>query len=1021
MNIGEFAFKSKVSTLVVAFLLIVGGIYSYNNLGRLEDPEFTIKDALVITQYPGATAEEVEQEVSDVIERAVQELGQLKEIESRSVDGLSTITATMKNKYDKSTLPQVWDELRRKVNDAQGNLPPGAGPSIVNDDFGDVYGIFFAITGDGYSPKELEDVADFLQRELLLVQDVAKVTTYGVLPERIYVEMSRNKMSQFGITKEAIYQVLAEKNLVVDSGRVQVGKEYLKIQPTGEFTSVEEIGDLLISGTIQGQTGPQDQGRLIYLRDIAAISRGYQEPPTTILRVDGKPAIGIAISTIAGGNVVVMGDALVKRLDELKTMLPFGIEFHKIAIQSEAVTVAISGFLTSLIQAVAIVIVVLMIFMGLRSGVLIGSVLLLTILGTFILMDSAGVMLERISLGALIIALGMLVDNAIVVTEGMLIRIQRGEDKLKAIRAVVGQNAVPLLGATIIAVLAFASIGTSQDSTGEFCRSLFQVILFSLMLSWLTAVTLTPLLCAMTFKAKSGATGDEDPYKGGFYQIYRNFLVFCIRLKWVTVGLMLVLLVLAIIGFGYIDQSFFPESTSPMFQLEMWMPEGAHIKETEQEAANVENYLQELEGITQVVSCIGEGAPRFVLTYTPEKLNSSYAYFLINVDDFKRISTLMPKIQQELEQDFPHAIPVTFRLTLGPGEATKIQARFIGPDDAVLRDLVDQAIAIMHEDGGMVGVQSDWRGMVKHYRPLLAEVQARKNGIDRPDVGRALKEAFEGKDVGIYREGDNLIPIISRPPAEEREDVAEAQNLQIWSPAAGRNIPMQQVIAGYDTKFENSIIMRFNRRRAIIARANPRTGLASNVLARIKPRIEAIPLPQGYTLEWFGEYRDSADAMASLAGSIPVFVLMMILIVIFLFNNLKQPLIIWLCVPLAIIGVTAGLLLTKQPFGFMSLLGLLSLSGMLIKNAIVLIDQINLEIRSGKGTYQAILDSGVSRMRPVMMAAATTVLGMIPLLFDAFFIAMAVTIMAGLTFASVLTLIVVPTLYAIFYKAKEEG
>ena len=1016
MNIGEFSLKNRTSTLVVTLLFIFGGMYSYNKLGRLEDPEFTIKTAVVITQYPGATAKEVEQEVTDLIERAVQQMGQLEDVQSQSQKGLSIVTANMKDRYDKDTLPQVWDELRRKVNDVQSYLPPGAGPSIVNDDFGDVYGIFFALTGDGYSYKELEDVAKYLQRELLLVEDVAKIVFFGDKAERIYVEMSRQRMAQFGIQKDMIYKLLSEKNLVVDAGKIHVGTEYIQLRPTGEFDTVEEIGDLLISQS-GGASGTAP--RFIRLRDIATIRRDYQDPPGAILRVNGQHAIALAISTVQGGNVVTMGDALTERMVELAPTLPFGMDIHPISVQSEAVTTAINGFVSSLLQAIAIVIVVLMLFMGLKSGVLIGLILLLTILGTFIIMDSQGVMLERISLGALIIALGMLVDNAIVITEGMMIRLQRGEEKLKAVREVVGQNAIPLFGATVIAVLAFAAIGTSQDSAGEFCRSLFQVILYSLMLSWLTAVTITPLFCTMAFKPDPKADASGDPYSGGFFKLYRNFLVFCIRRRWLTVLVMIVMLAAAILGFGKVEQSFFPDSTRPQFQVDFWLPQGTHIYDTEREVEKAEAYLQSLEGVTAVYTSVGQGMPRFLLTYSSEKTNSSYAYFMVSVEDSRIIPELLQKVQQEMEEKFPDSIPIAYPFMLGPGESTKIQARFIGPASSVLRELAEQAMNIMHEDGQLIGIQTDWRGMVKDYRPILAEVQARNNGIERADVAAVLQEAFDGKIAGIYREGKNLIPIVSRPPEAERQDVADIKNLVIWSPVANRNIPLQQVVAGFETVFADSQIFRRDRQRAITVKCNPREGNASVALARIMSKIEDIPLPVGYHLEWGGEYDSSKSAQESLAEKIPLFVLMMILIVIFLFNNLRQPLIIWLCVPLAIIGVTAGLLLTRQPFGFMSLLGLLSLSGMLIKNAIVLIDQINIEVRSGKRTYDAILDSGVSRMRPVMMAAATTVLGMVPLLFDAFFVAMAVTIMAGLTFASILTLVVVPVLYAIFYKAKE--
>lgn len=993
--------------------MVFGGLYSYSNLGRLEDPEFTIKDALIITRYPGATAEEVEQEVSEVIERAVQQLGQLDEVQSRSQAGLSTVTATIKDSYDKATLPQVWDELRRKVGDAQSQLPPGAGPSMVNDDFGDVYGVFFAITGDGYTYAEMEKVAEFLQRELLLVQDVAKIDIIGEIPERIYVEMSREKMAQFGIPKEAIYDALGGKNLVTDAGRVHVGSEYISLRPTGEFNSIEEMGELLIGSGAPGAAG----SRLVPLKDIAQIRRGYKDPPDFMLRVDGAPAIGLGISTVSGGNVVVMGEGLTRRMEELAPTIPFGIKFHKISIQSEAVAESISGFVVSLMQAVLIVVAILMIFMGLRPGILIGAILLITITGSFILMDMQGIILERISLGALIIALGMLVDNAIVITEGMLVRIQRGEDKIEAANKVVGQNSTPLLGATVVAVLAFAAIGTSKDSTGEYCRSLFQVIMISLMLSWLTAITITPLLCTMFFKPRPKTEdGDSDPYKGVFFRVYRQALIFCLRRRWMVVGVMIALLAASIVGFGKIEQSFFPDSTRPQFMVDFWLPEGTHIRDSERQAKSVEDYLRDIEGVTSVATFVGGGPPRFLLTLAPERPNTSYSFFLVSVDDYKKIVGMMKKIQTDLEANFPEAISLPYQFMLGPGDPAKIQTRFIGPDPSVLRRLSEEAMAVLHEDGGFVGAQTDWRGMVKTLRPVLAEAQARNAGIGRPAVAKLLQESFDGTMVGLFREGEDLLPIFSRPPDRERSDVAEIRNLQIWSPRAGRNIPLGQIIEGQETAFENSIIMRKNRSRTITVKCNPRTGNASTALARVKEKIESIEMPDGYRMEWGGELENSADAQGALAKTIPLFIFLMILVVIFLFNAFRQPLIIWLCVPLAIVGVTAGLLISGQPFGFMSLLGLLSLIGMLIKNAIVLIDEIDLEIREGKAPYDAIVDSGVSRLRPVMMAAATTVLGMIPLLFDAFFVAMAVTIMAGLTFASILTLLVVPVLYSLFFR-----
>jgi multidrug efflux pump subunit AcrB len=1011
MNIAEASINNRVITLTFAAVMLLGGLNAFKGLSRLEDPEFTIKDALVVTRYPGASAAEVEEEVTDRIEIAIQQLGQLDEIESRSVRGMSTLTVSIKNQYDRNSLPQVWDEMRRKVGDAQANLPPGAGPSLVIDDYGDVFGVFIAIYGEEYSYAELKDVVDLLRRELLLVQDVAKIDTYGEFVEAIYVELERDRMAELGIPTSAIIRELTNKNVASDAGRVKVGPEFISIVPTGELDSVEDFESVLISPGSSSQ---------IFLRDVANVHRGYVEPPSTLMRHDGKAAIGLGISTVSGGNVVVMGEALKQRLIELEPRIPLGIEFGLVSVQSEAVSEAISGFVVSLIEAVAIVIVVLLIFMGLRSGLLIGFVLVLTISGTFIFMGPWGIALERISLGALIIALGMLVDNAIVVVDGILIRIQRGEDATAAAAAVVNQTAVPLLGATIVAVLAFAAIGTSDDSTGEFCRSLFQVVFISLGLSWITAVTVTPLLCVMFLKPPSTSADESDPYASGFYRGYQAFLRSCIRARWVTVAAVIGMFAASLWGFGYVDQSFFPPSTRPQFMIDVWMPQGTHIDDTTRAVEKAETYLREQDGVTHVNSLVGQGSLRFLLTYTPEKQDSSYAQLIVDVDDSSKIATLIPKIESDFEELLPDALTYGFPFELGPGANGKIRARFSGPDPTVLREISQQAEEIFHADSNAKAIRTDWRQRVKIVEPILSEQQANANGITRSDVADVLLQAFQGFSIGLYREGDLLLPIILRAPEAQRADVASIQNLQIWSPAAQGMIPLRQVVAGFETRFEDEIIMRRDRKPTITIFGDAKTGPASVLFNRLRPQIEAIELPQEYELEWGGEYEDTANARGPLMASLPLFIIMMVLITIGLFNSLKEPLIIWLCVPLALIGVTGGLLATAQPFGFMALLGFLSLMGMLIKNAVVLIDEIRLQRSEADNLLTAIVNSGTSRLRPVAMAAATTALGMLPLLLDAFFIAMAVTIIFGLMFATLLTMIIVPVLYAIFYGASSD-
>ena len=1051
MNIAEVSIRKKVITLVLTFLLVVGGIHSYNQLSRLEDPEFTIKDAVVYTPYPGASAAEVEKEVSNVIEKAVQELGQLDLVESKSQRDFSTVIVTIKDKYNKKTLPQVWNELRRKIHDYQNQLPPGAGPSLVNDDYGDVYGVFFAITGEGYTYADLKDVADFLRRELLLVQDVKRIIFYGEQPETIYVEMARDKMARLGISQNDIYKALADKNLAISSGWLTIGEEYIPINPSGEFKSEKQFGDLMVRAI--------GSDKLIHLKDVAKIKRGYLDPSRNILRFNGKPAVALGISTVLGGNVVTMGESLDKRGKELEKQIPLGIEIHIINLQSDDVVKAVNGFLVNLIEAIVIVVVILLIFMGIRSGLIIGAILLITICGTFIFMNAYNIILQRISLGALIIALGMLVDNAIVVTDGMKVRIEQGVDRVKAASDVVGQTAIPLLGATAVAITAFAAIGVSKDSTGEYCSSLFQVIFISLLMSWATAVTITPLFCKMFLKGPAqGRLGKtkkpKDPYAGKIFRLYRRGLENCIRLRWAVIGVVAALFFIALFGFGFVPRSFFPSSTKPQFLVDVWLPEGTHINDTTEELEKAEKYLIGLDGVEGVALAVGGGNIRYMLTYSPEYSSYSYGQFIVNVKEYRMIDNMTEQVQEHLSKILPNATIGTKKMLLGPGDGGKIQLRISGPDRDTIRKLARKAKDIMREDGGARTIRDEWREKEKVVRPQLSEAQARRTGISRPQLSKALEQGFSGLQTGVYREEIDLIPILARAPEAERKDVDSMQDLQVWSPALQRTVPIRQVVSDFKTAYEDANIWRRDRTTMLRIHCDPKKGLSSELLARIKPKIEqalnvdvgevlgkkfgpgqnpfanfnAQTLPikykaqwplkdmPGYSMGWDGQAEDSANANANLAQNLPKFAILMVLIVIFLFNAILQPLIIWLCVPLAIIGVTAGLLLTRQPFGFMALLGLLSLSGMLIKNAVVLIDQIECDKRSGKELYLAIVDSGVSRLRPVTMAALTTILGMAPLLTDGFFVAMAVTIMFGLTFATVLTLILVPVLYSIFFR-----
>lgn len=1013
MKFVEYFINNRVVTLVITVLMIGMGITSYQNMARLEDPEFTIKDALIITPYPGASALEVEQEVTDEIEQAVQKLGQIDSVKSRSERGLSTVTVTIQDKYDKSTLPQVWDEVRRKVGDAQNRLPPGVQPSMVIDDYGDVYGVFVVLYGNEYTYAELKAVMDDLRTELLLVEDVAKIDVLGENPEAVYVELNRERMAQMGIPAGAVIQELQRRNVVADSGRVQVSSEFIALNPTGEVDSIEDFGLIQISaGNVQ-----------IRLRDIATIRRGFSEPMKEIVRFNGNRGIAMGVSTRPGGNVVTMGAALQARGDELRENIPLGMEMGVVSMQSDAVTAAIDNFIVSLIQAVAIVVVVLLLFMGLRSGLLIGFILVVTILGSFIFLNAMEVALERISLGALIIALGMLVDNAIVVVDGMLTRIAKGEEPRDAALAVVGSTAIPLLGATAIAVMAFGAIGTSQDAAGEICRSLYQVILVSLSLSWVTAVTITPLLGIMLLKRPAVAPAGQqqrDPFDTSFYRAYRGFLAGCIRRRGLTLAVVAVTFAASIWGFGFVKNAFFPPSTRPQIMVDMWMPQGTHIATTAAEASRLEKMLLDDDATGNVTTVVGKGALRFLLTYGPEKPNSAFAHFLVDVADAKQMDGLINRIDNEFPESFPGAQIYAYRFELGPGSKGKIEPRFLGKDPDILRRLGDQAQAIIAAHPLAKAITNEWRQRVKVVRPQVLEEQASLLSINKADIAQTLRQGFAGLTVGVYREDDLILPIILKAPLGENSDIASIGNLQIWSPVARRNVSLAQVIDATQTFFEDEIIIREDRRRSYSVFADPSAGTASELFEAIRAPIEAIELPEGYRLEWGGEYEDSGNANESLAKQVPPFIGGMILLTIILFNSLRQPLVIWLCVPLILIGVTAGLLLFDQPFNFMAILGFLSLVGMMIKNAIVLIDEINTQNAAGAGPLEAILNSGTSRLRPVAMAAATTALGMIPLFADAFFIAMAITIIFGLVVGSVLTMVILPVIYSVIFRVPKE-
>jgi multidrug efflux pump subunit AcrB len=1029
MNLAAAAIEKKTVSYFAFVLIFLAGIAAFFSLGQLEDPDFTIKTAAIMTVYPGASAEEVELEVTDRIELAIQQMKQVDYLESWSRAGVSVIKVDIASGFSGKMIPQIWDELRRKIREVESSLPSGASRPMINDDYGDVFGHLLALTGDGYTYAELEEYAKNLKKELSLVDGVSKVEFWGQQKKVIYIDSSQTQISQLGLSESNIKATLANQNNVVDSGYVDVQDKRLRITPTGEFQTPEDIGDLTIRASlldnIQNPTlgqAPGDNSELIRIKDIGTVSQGYQYPPVKIMRYNGERAIALAISNVPGTNVVTMGNKVADRLDELITELPVGIEVQRIHWQADIVDASIQGFFINLAEAVAIVLVVLALSMGMRMGIIIGSALILTILGTFIIMSMLGIDLQRMSLGALVIALGMMVDNSIVVADGFVSRLQQGMDRKKAAIDAAQLPSMPLLGATIIAVMAFYPIVASIEDVGEYCGSLFMVVGISLMVSWVLSVTLTPIQCIDIMPDPKSGSANIDPYGTKFYMAYRSILHAAIKRRWFTIGLMVGLLVLSVVGFGHVKQLFFPDSSMTKFMVDYWTPEGTRIQDVSEDMKRIEEKLLGDDRVQSVSTFVGGGPPRFYLPVTPEDPNQAYGQLIVNVHDLKEINGLIEELTPWFEENFPDAQVPMIKYGVGPAETWKLQARLSGPavaDAGVLRSLATESTSILEAEPLTGMSQTDWRQRVMKLVPHYNQERGRWASVTRQDIGDTTKRAFDGRAIGQYRDNDDVLPIILRMGEAERRNVGGLDVLQISPEGATYAVPLSQVTDNVLTQWEDPVIWRRDRRRTITVQANPVLGVTlPSLMKNVAEKLEAIELPPGYSFEWGGEIESSADSQQSLIpGMIPA-VIVMAFIVVALFNAFKPPIIIAITIPFALIGITAGLLGSGAAFGFVALLGAMSLAGMMIKNAIVLLDQVNIELDQGKTPYEAVMESGLSRLRPVGLAAATTVLGVIPLLQDVFWVGMGVTIMAGLTFGTVLTMILVPVFYATLYNIK---
>lgn len=1008
MKLVKYFLSKKPVTILLLALVLAGGLLAYVKMGKLEDAPFTIKQALVLTPYPGASPSEVQSQVTDVLEESIQALGELYYLKTENRAGLSKITVYVKKEIRADEMQQLWDKLRRKVSDVQSKLPEGAGPSVVNDDFGDVLGVFYGLTGSGHSYRELEDEAKLIKNEILKVKDVAKVEIYGTQTPTIDISVSPSVMARSGITMADIARAFEAQNKVVDAGGIDVGSNRLRIESTGNFYSLDDIRNL----TIVSRTGEHFR-----LADITRIEESYQTPASNLMRINGQPAVGIAISTVPTGNVVDMAAAVKESLQQMSGSMPEGFELVTLYDQGYESAVANQGFILNLIISVLTVVAILLFFIGFKNGLLIGSGLVFSIFATLIVMLCTDIALQRMSLAAIIIAMGMLVDNAIVVSDSALVNMQRGMRKRVAIMRACSSTALPLLAATVIAILTFLPIYFSPHITGELLSSLVIVIGVSLMFSWVFALTQTPFFIQEFVRRPRPEELKSALFDGKYYNMFRRSLHWVIKHRYATIACMVLLLVLSAWSFKFIPKVFVPALDKQYFTVDVWLPEGSNIDETGKLAEEMAAYIRTHGEAEMVSTFIGKTPPRYYLSNVAFGPQSNYTQLLVKCHTSEESRRLNAALQDSIRLKFPGPLIKVNKFELSPLTEAVIEARFLGPDPAVLDSLVGQAIEIMHRNPKVADARNEWGNMALMLRPVYDPVKAGELGITKAQMMQSVKSISDGVPVGIYRDNEKKVPVLLKSEGYDITDAASLGNFSVWN--GERSAPLSQVTERIETTWEFPQMRTYNRQLSMAAMCGVKPGhTMAEVHGEIRSEIEAMPLPPGYTFFWDSQYKDQGEAMEAIAKYFPLAFLMLIVILVALFGNFRQPIIILCILPLSLIGVAVGMLLTGFDFGFFPIAGWLGLLGMIIKNVIVLIDEINIQRREGVPAYTAVIESTVSRTRPVLMAATTTILGMVPLLFDIAFGGMAATIIFGLTFATLLTLFVTPALYILFYRIK---
>jgi len=1007
MKITEWAIHNKTTVAIFSLFVIVGGIAAYFGVGKLKNPAFPIQTAVVITPYPGASAEEVELQVTEIIEKAAQKMGSLKHVRSMSQPGLSTVFVDIKDSYPPEAMPQIWNELRERIHDAQGLLPKGAGAPEVIDHYGRTYGVFLALSGGGFSFEELRRYAEYMQKRLKGCTDVEEVKLFGIQPEQIVVELSRSRMAHLGIHPSSIVEALQAQNQMTFSGDLNGPESRLSVMPSGNFKTVDDIRRLVVSGS--------DRGSLVFLEDLARIERRHQDPPQVLFYHNGNPAVGIGISTVEHGNTVALGNAVEKRLEEMTAHMPAGLTLDIVNYQSRQVMESVNTFITALLEAIGIVLVVLLLSLGLRSALVITNGLIVNICGTFLIMYGLGIDLQIVSISSLILALGMLVDDSVVVTDNVMVRLQEGSLKpdvacVDAARA----TGWPQIVATAVACASFLPIDLARSATGEFCKTLFDVIAIALSISWLQAMTVVPVMSATLLKAPKKKTG--APYQNLFYTAYRFVLQLSLRYRWLMVLSMAGLLSLSLWGSEFLKQVFMAPAHRAQYQVNYWLPEGTRIERTAEDLLKLASELQAWPEIKSVTTTVGSGPLQFLLTFTPQQQHSCYGMLIVNTHSADDVPGLVERTRAHIAAHYPDADPLVIPFSLSGGPDYNVEARFSGDDPSVLRALSEKVRAIMADHPFAKNVRDNWRNRIPVWIPEFSQIDAQRQHVTRPDVSHALLRLTDGVPLGQFRDRDRLIPILLRAPEAERTLTPDLDNVPVWG-SDRESRPLGSLITNSQVQMKDAMIWRYDRIRTMTVQCNPKPGYTTVKLRNdLAKQIASIPLPPGYTLEWGGMYEFANESNNSVYAQVPLSMALMLAFVLLLFNGVRQTLIVVLTLPLSMIGITAGLLIMDKGFGFMSMLGMLGLIGMMIRNAVILIGEIDLWIKKGKDRYEAVVQASLTRVRPVLITACTTTLGMIPLVNTNLFGSMAVTIMGGLLFATVLTLVFIPTLYVIFYR-----